>query len=488
MRYLCVALLLASLLLVTESCVGQIGPTSSDVSSTDGTATSPEKKAEENGKSEGIVSEPAVEPSSEPSGPEEPSTEPASEPATEPTQEPVSTEPTKEPVTEPMVEPSEENIFEPVGDGGPVEVTPEPQNNTVAVFMAQGDIGRTMMSCDDGLTWKANRSWELEGDAAVCGKISQIECYNLPCDFMNKTTCETKTPCDCDHHPGAPLGMAYGDGWFVGTWGWGPPGSVRRSQDGINWETVITGTTFGGIDYGASTFVTGDRSPRVSSDGGKTWTMGGKADLKDTTGTVWNVRSFAFAGVGDASGRFIVTGQSGTLRDVLISADKGQTWNRPNNLDRDCADGVRGIVGGNGVILILTGQGNVCRSTDAGQTFTKSALPATPSTKTIWDGTNFHYWVSNKRYSSPDGVTWTATNMVVTGGGNISLGAIERSSITGTYVSVRGGWANWYSKQEFYRSTDGINWTRLPATDFTASHRIRHIRFGYVKRSAKGCP
>lgn len=487
MRLLFVLCLLASIAFFGDGCVGLPSPPQ-DGSSQD----APSKESQP---TESTAETQPTETTAE-TQPTEPTTESpiseASESSAETKPEFQSAEPT---ATETVLadasdETSPESIPERPNEGGATDAAPDQGTSPTKrpAFLAQGDIGRTMLSCDDGQTWRANRSWETEADVAVCGKNSIIECYATACDFTNKNACETKTPCDCDHHPGAPQGMAYGDGWFVGTWGWGPPGSVRRSQDGVAWETVITGTTYGGIDFGAGTFVTGDRAPRTSVDQGKTWQAGGKADLKTPEGTVYNVRSFAFVDVGGPSGRFVVTGQSGTQRDLLVSPDKGQTWNRPTNLNPDCADNVRGIAGGNGVIVVLSGQGWACRSTDAGQTFTRVTLPEAPSTAPLWDGKSFHFWRTGKRYSSTDGNTWTATNLVLAGGGSLNLGAIAHNPTTGTYVAVRGGWNVWYTKQEFYRSQDGVQWTRLAAGTFTPSHRIRHIRFGYVNASPAGCP
>lgn len=380
----------------------------------------------------------------------------------------------REPLPEPRPEPIIEKKPEAVG--------------TVPVFVAQGDIGRTMLSCDDGLTWRANRSWETEGDPLVCGKKAKVECYNLACDFLNKGKCETKTPCDCDHHPGAPQGIAFGDGWFVATWGWGPPGVVMRSQDGVVWDKVINGSVLGGIAFGKGVFVTGSRSPQLSSDGGKSWKAGGKADLQAPGGTVYNVRQLIFADVGGGMGRFLMTGASADKRDILWSADKGKTWQRPTTFDRLCASGVLSVASGGGKIVIVGRDKMTCLSADAGKTFKKGTLPETPTSTLLWDGSAFVYWTRGKRYRSTDGTKWTATATKLAGGGTVYLGAVARSQTTGTYVGVLGGWKNWYSKQLFYRSTDGINWAQLATNSFTASHRIRHIGFGRVKRSAKGCP
>ncbi len=131
------------------------------------------------------------------------------------------------------------------------------------------------------------------------GSTQPVVCYDdaTGCQLVDGDACEQQaTNCGCDHHPGAVQGLAHGDGWWVATWGWGPPGSVRRSQDGQTWQTVVEGTTFGGLAYGDGTFLLGARTPQVSVDGGATWTEGGPADFEAVSGaTIHNVRRVAYA-------------------------------------------------------------------------------------------------------------------------------------------------------------------------------------------------
>src|SRR5262245_52167588 len=70
-------------------------------------------------------------------------------------------------------------------------------NGLVPVFVAQGHVGRTTISCDDGRTWVGNRSDD-----------DSIRCFS---------------GVDCDHHPGAAHGVVFGHGWFFATFGWGQP-------------------------------------------------------------------------------------------------------------------------------------------------------------------------------------------------------------------------------------------------------------------------
>ena len=267
---------------------------------------------------------------------------------------------------------------DPGTDPGGTDVPPDvSQSGKVAVFMAQGHVGRTMMSCDDGQTWVNNRSYDTEGDAHVCGNTSPVTCFTdgFPCTFwsVDNNVCEdpAATSCDCDHHPGAGNGIAFGADYFVGTWGWGPKGSLRRTSDGVNLEMVVEGTTFAGVGYGQGRFIAGSRWPRLSDDGGATWTDGTPIDLQSPAGdTIWNARTFAWVDVD--GGRWVITGEDGGNRDVQVSSDNGETWWRPTTLPAECGTWARGIAGGNGHIVIVHGQGQVCASSDGG---TRSSCP-----------------------------------------------------------------------------------------------------------------
>ena len=96
-------------------------------------------------------------------------------------------------------------------------------NERVPVFVAQGHMGRTTVSCDLGRSWTADRS---NADGPVCASM------------------------DCDHDPGAGRGVVYGDDWFFATFGWGPAGQVFRSRDGIDWTAVSEDTTYAGLAIG----------------------------------------------------------------------------------------------------------------------------------------------------------------------------------------------------------------------------------------------
>lgn len=342
------------------------------------------------------------------------------------------------------------------------------------VFVAAGDVGRTTYSCDAGESWTGNRAYDLEGDPLVCGEVQPVTCYDdaSGCQFMNGDACETTgSSCDCDHHPGAAQGLAYGEGWWVATWGWGPPGSVRRSQDGAAWETVIEGTTFGGLAYGNGTFMVGSRQPQVSTDGGATWVEAAPADFEAANGeTIYNLRQLAFAPA--QGGHFVAIATSGDNRDILLSSDEGGSWWRPAQRPEACLQNNQGILSSDEVIVLLGREGDVCISSDGGQTWDVQAGVGDGGPG-VFDGQRFWWWGDGRALTSEDGLAWTEQAITPA----LGFGTVAVDPDAGVFVAVRGGWQNWYDRQEFYRSADGISWNVLSAGTFEPSHRIRHIAF-----------
>ncbi|MEZ4447412.1 MAG: hypothetical protein R3B72_50515 [Polyangiaceae bacterium] len=163
----------------------------------------------------------------------------------------------------------------------------------VPMFVAQGSVGRTMISCDEGKTWVADHAWDVDGDPMVCGSTEPARCYESTCTYQVDGQC-VEQPC-CDHSADVAKGVVNGAGRFVATWGWGMPGEVRTSDDAVGWTPTLPGDTFGGIAYGGGRFVVASRTPHWSEDG-LTWHAGGEADFKNADGsTMWSVRRFAYA-------------------------------------------------------------------------------------------------------------------------------------------------------------------------------------------------
>jgi hypothetical protein len=281
-----------------------------------------------------------------------------------------------------------------------------------------------------------------------------------------------------------PKGIAYGGGKFVATWGWGRPGAVRTSANGIDWTTTHPDDSFGGLAYGSGRFVLSSRSTFFSTDGAN-WTPGAEADFRNRDGSImWSVRRFAYADY-KGGGRFVAVAESPD-RDMLISSDGAQTWWRPTTLPDECAHGLSyygGIVAGNDLIVIVDQSGMSCRSTDGGQTWTSAPTGLKQVlSHPVWTGHDFLFWGDESfMISSPDGATWTKTPMVTP----TRIGPVARSP-SGTLVATSWVWGG-YEQQYFLRSTDGLTWEALPAGAFVPSHPIFWMTFGYADPSTV-CP
>lgn len=333
------------------------------------------------------------------------------------------------------------------GEGGSAGTGIEPPAGTVPMFVAQGEAGRTLVSCDDGRSWVADQSdygWNY-------------------CDNN-----------DCDHHPGAGRGIAWAEGWFFVTFGWGAPGSIRRSQDGVTWETVLEGEVFGGIAYGNGRIVAAHKYSRYSDDLGQTWPDPGVASISGK-----NVRATAF--VPHGSGRFLISASSSTTSEIVHSED-GVSWNPADSLPDACARGVRlpgRIMYGNGTIVTTGEDGVVCRSTDGGQSWTAQSISSRLRGGGVWTGTEFMTWDRGAVFRSADGESWTETETVPS---DVDVGVVAMSD-TGTFASITAGHKQAYEGQLAYRSEDGVRWDVLSDAAFSKGHPMRAMTFGYGLQS-----
>jgi hypothetical protein len=355
----------------------------------------------------------------------------------------------------------------------------------VPIFIAQGFFGRTTFSCDDGKTWVGNRSWDLEGDPMMCGMKQSASCDDASCSFSPQGGACQQTAC-CNDSPDAPKGIAYGNGVFAASWGWGGGGwgTVRRSTNGIDWTETYPSGGFGDVAFGAGHFVAASRSPLWSTDGA-TWNDKITADYRDGADQiVWSVRRMGYADT--MGGRFVTYATPNAAE--LVSSDGGQTWWKPTVWPADCAAGgissYGDILYGNGAIVIVDYAGTACRSIDGGVTWATSPTGVgTILSRGVWTGSEFRFWGQGVMISSPDGVTWKQTALP---GAPWIEGPVVRSPVTGTYVAIANLWDG-YAKQSFLRSTDGVSWQALPAGSFAPSHPLMYMTFGYVDPSA-ACP
>lgn len=334
------------------------------------------------------------------------------------------------------------------GSGGNVI---EPPPGTMPMFVAQGEAGRTLISCDDGRSWVADRS-----------------------DYGGNYCQDT----DCDHHSGAGRGVVWAEGWFFAAFGWGAPGSVRRSRNGVDWESVLDGEVFGGISYGNGRLLGAHKYAQYSDDLGETWVDPGTASIEGR-----NVRATAF--VPYSGGRFVIAASSSSGTE-LVTSSNGVSWDAPDSLPTECAAGVRlpgRIIYGNGIIVTVGDDGVVCRSANGGTTWTSTSISNRLRGGGVWNGSEFMTWDRGTLFRSTDGASWTETDTVPS---HIDVGVVAMSD-EGTFASITAGYRQEYDGQLAYRSEDGIHWDVLTDDAFSQGHPMRAMTFGYGVPSA-ACP
>src|SRR5262249_17689972 len=219
----------------------------------------------------------------------------------------------------------------------------------VPIFIAQGMLGRTIVSCDDGNTWVGNHSWDRDGDPLMCRRVQEVTCGDPNCMYLINDTC-TQHQC-CDDTPDVPEGIAFGNDMLAGAWGHGQPGAIRSSTDGVTWTTQHVSNAFS-MAFGGGRFVAAGNPGTAWSTDGISWTQGGMARF-NTRGSP--VRAFAYGDYG-GGGRFVAL-SAGNGRDILVSSDGALTWWRPSVIPETCGLGVGGVGGdilsGNGILLIV---------------------------------------------------------------------------------------------------------------------------------------
>lgn len=364
--------------------------------------------------------------------------------------------------------------------GGTADAGPD----RIPVFVAVGKQWRRAISCDDGRTWRNDVSVD---DAWPANE--RYRCFSgnftLP-DGGSQST-------DCDHNQYSSTALGYADGIFIQTTGWGAPGRIFRSANGVDWTQVDMGTNMTDVLFGEGRFVTASRSSKRSDDLGLTWQNNVTIDVANGSNTIWNIRGGVAGG-----GVFLVTAQDGSNLDFAYSSDRGATWQRPTMAGGGRVDlcGAGHPAFGNGIFVTVTWSQSmnasiICRSSDGARTWTSTTISGEyMESRPLWTGTEFMVWSSGKVHRSADGTAWTTSNTqtrrgtMLSGGPNI--GAVARGA-SGTFVAVRGGWQVWYDQQRFYRSTDGIVWDELPTGDYEQGHPITAMAAGFTARSTV-CP
>lgn len=326
------------------------------------------------------------------------------------------------------------------------------------IFVAAGHSMNVVISRDDGKTWKR-------------------VFYGRPCG---------------DHGRWAVWNsVAYTKGVFAIASGWGAPGTILASEDGVHWRHLTndqrkparkgqkpydmrTTMQFIGVD---GTFV---MPLEATPDFGKTWFSSSAYGFRDQAGNRIKINiAHPSLACGDHNGkkRIIVIGDEGPS---LYSDDLGKSW-VPMKVKAEPWEGrgAKGIIAKGNVFLIVKGTGEtVLRSTDGGMTWKAHPLGVTrPAGRSF--GLSIvgdEFWVTGQTSkASKDGITWRDLPNG-TPSGRISV------SDKGTLINV--------SRKRFsiLRSTDsGKSWQEVyqftPDKKATGGAQgFADVAFGYVKR------
>lgn len=348
--------------------------------------------------------------------------------------------------------PSVDDPQEPSPDD-PQEPSPEdpptPSPNMKYVFMASGHVGRTLMSCDGGLTWINDRSDNPNTRCWVDGNPNYVE---------------------CDHTVNSGRGLDAGDGFFYANFGWGYPGTLRRSVDGVNWTTIRSGGNGDGVLYydGMLWSSWGTYNSAYSTNNGETW-IANPAHTNLEHQIAHRAGGLFFAVSRDRDG-------------LSISRDQGITWEYRSEIGVTWS---KFFAYGNNIHLMVGGS-SATRSLDNGVTWTRNANAITGTfVGLVFNGTHFVGWTSTARWMSTDGVTWSQTAIV--NNGSLALNRpISYNPETNTYAAIPEHWGAYYANQRALHSTDGVTWNQLSAPAFNGGHPIQRMVSGPM--DASYCP
>lgn len=323
----------------------------------------------------------------------------------------------------------------------PTTTTTGEPSGDIAMFIALGQGGRRIVSCNDGQSWGAELIVEVSDD---------------------------------DHSPYSSRAVAYGDGAFVLGMGWGNPARMSRSDDGIEWTETFPPTGnrgLSGVDYGSGRFVAVEgRQAWISTDRGETWSEGGQLPTND------NVRVVRYSAYGDGLFYALVDG------GLLYRTTDGVEWTDALPTQGSCDGGNFSRRGGavdiDGVFYVVSDQGNVCRTDDGGNTITHHTFggPDVLNAPIIAAG-EFIYGIGGSgAWRSSDGMSWEQLSFQVDGE---AIRTVAYSDETGTMIGISS------NGDDFYRSTDGgASWTRAEGP---AGNNTNRAGFGYVS-SSETCP
>lgn len=219
-------------------------------------------------------------------------------------------------------------------------------------------------------------------------------------------------------------GVAWGNGTFVAV-GWGneetDEGSVFTSPDGIEWtrrhldaDIYLESVIFDGHQFVA----VGDYGGTFTSPDGTTWALRYYGDEE-------------LAGVAYSGSKYVAVGGRGVMK--ATASDDGITWHAIDM--QQFFPGYNGWLwgaawgAGRFVAVGMTPHADpLCIVSEDGETWRSVRFPSGGSTpaSVLWDGSRFLAPTGNKLLISPDGLSWTASEIPGETGVGIILFAANR--------------------------------------------------------------
>lgn len=335
------------------------------------------------------------------------------------------------------------------------------------VLVAFGSVGRTMLSCNGGESWIRNRS---DDDNMRCvWDHSEIGC--------------------AARNAASGIAIARGSAVILEGWAYhgdlpaGGYGTLRRTNNGINFTTLASNLGHGGFGGNDDILVMGPpsgiTSGRNSTNLGVSWSTGYPVIFD-----AWNIRRFFYLQHGPY---FVSLGDDGPNGQGFGMSNDGRSFRKPSTYPATCGLNIRlkgGAAAMPGVLTIVSGDGVICRTTNNGQTWSTANIPAARLSHMVSKPNEMLIWGDGKRYRSTDGLNFTAANLTNT---NLSFSAVGYDPLHGRYVAVSHGYQAMYEAQRFYVSTDGLSWRELTTQQAPRSHPIKFFEFGALS-GANICP
>jgi hypothetical protein len=325
----------------------------------------------------------------------------------------------------------------------------------IPIVVALGDGGWTMASCDFGRTWKVNTAFSAERG-----------------DHTEWTTFG---------------GLAFGNGTIVGATGWGAPGHILVSNDGVSMTDVPDSaflrankpeglnSSIGGVAFDGTQFVAFSEWVWRSTDG-RNWS-GSNNTWPRGVQQLRQLRGFAEQKLLVASVETQNGGEHPLGNWVVVSENGGATWREGTGYRASCSNPIQhvGDIEMLGETLIV-GTNDVCVSTDRGKTWSFVASPAGGELGDLFRDNEAFYAVAGDRLMrSVDGKAWQAF-------GQKLPERVDRGTFVEGHFVLMGARAN-----KVFHSATGMAWQSVSPPGVGTTQWVRDLGVAHGTANAM-CP